>query len=77
MESLVIIFGIVLLGGFFLLFLFLAKPSPESALLAKVTTSTADSEEARIIGRGPAKTVHMEWLGKLVGGVRRLFGGIC
>ncbi len=75
MESLIVIFGVALLAGFFLLFLFLGKSSPESALLARVTSSSAESEGAGHIGRGSATAVHVEWLGKFVGGFRRLFGG--
>src|SRR5487761_73736 len=67
----VVVAGILLLVGFFALFLVLSAPSPESALLTKVTR---DTESVQSGSEKRAALLSARGLGQLLGGVRRLVG---
>lgn len=70
MDPLIIIIAVVFLAGFFLIFLFLGRSSPESALLAEVTD--------RAYASGPVSPqrgwINTERLAKPFGLLRNLFG---
>jgi len=71
MNVFIIILGVVLLVGFFLVFLLLGRPSPESTLLAEVTNQVYQSGSENI-RKGWLNT---ERLAKPFGWLRGLFGG--
>jgi len=71
MNVFIVILGVVLLVGFFLVFLLLGRPSPESTLLAEVTNQVYQSGSENI-RKGWLNT---ERLAKPFGWLRGLFGG--
>jgi tight adherence protein C len=71
MNLLIIVLGIVLLLGFFLVFLLLGRPSPQSALLAEITDQVYQSGSENV-RKGWLNT---ERLAKPFGWFRGLFGG--
>jgi len=71
MNVFIVILGLVLLVGFFLVFLLLGRPSPESTLLAEVTNQVYQSGSENI-RKGWLNT---ERLAKPFGWLRGLFGG--
>ena len=71
MDPSVAIVGVVLLLGFFLIFLFLGRSSPESALLAKITDQAnpaGGEDEARL-------WLDAERIARPLGRFRALLGG--
>ena len=71
MDPLIIIMGLLLLAGFFLLFLFLGRSSPESALLAAVT----DRVQRPSSTAAQHGWINAERLAKPFGFLRNLLGG--
>src|SRR6516162_10358887 len=71
MDTLIIVLGIVLLVSFFLVFLLLGRPSPQSALLAEVAGQVYQSGSENV----RQGWLNTERLSKPFGRLRGLFGG--